>query len=554
MILETLLSWSDLIVFLILSAISIVVLSMNEIKQLQKIYVWFHLAIHLWPFGQFSLNLTDDLRYQWIYVNISFLGIILTSFLWFVISLFFTLRLNRLRTAITRLAILPPLVIAILISLNPWLYWFAEPIDGSYIYRSYGPLFWVLVCMAGTYVILGCLMLISSLRVRGGGLRNQTLLLVFAQLLLVTFWGADMILNLNSFVDKDILPGLSSLGIMLSYLCFAVAVQRYSTYKVVSLAHDTVIDSMDSGLVVLNDKNLVIDTNQTAKRFLALTTGHPFPIEHCIECMDPQDSEDFLHVYTNKPRATIQAELNSLTPTMRHVLMRIHPIIERGQVLGRMITFQDITDWRSMVEELNSKNRDLSARNKELTIIQEELYSANKKLELMATTDSLTGCYNRRYLLQMMEYQISVDNRYRVPFSIILLDIDFFKRTNDTYGHQIGDQVLKQTAEVIAKRLRKTDIFARYGGEEFAIFLPHTKHECAMMLAEELRSLVESNAIRTERGEITVTISVGIASSDEEDTFIEDVNEYIVEMIAKADAALYRAKHLGRNQIAASDQ
>ncbi len=239
---------------------------------------------------------------------------------------------------------------------------------------------------------------------------------------------------------------------------------------------------------------------------------------------------------------------------MRHVLMRIHPIIERGQVLGRMITFQDITDWRSMVEELNSKNRDLSARNKELTIIQEELYSANKKLELMATTDSLTGCYNRRYLLQMMEYQISVDNRYRVPFSIILLDIDFFKRTNDTYGHQIGDQVLKQTAEVIAKRLRKTDIFARYGGEEFAIFLPHTKHECAMMLAEELRSLVESNAIRTERGEITVTISVGIASSDEEDTFIEDVNEYIVEMIAKADAALYRAKHLGRNQIAASDQ
>ena len=388
---------------------------------------------------------------------------------------------------------------------------------------------------------------------RGGGLRNQTLLLIFAQVLLVAFWSADIAFNYNSFKEQDILPGLSSLGIMLSYLCFAVAVQRYSTYKVVSLAHDAFIDSMESGLVVLNDKNIVIDTNTTAKRFMTLKTGHPFPIEFCIECMDPADSEKFLHVYMNKARASIQAELNSLTPTMQHVLMRIHPPMERKHFLGRMITFQDITDWRSMVDELNSKNHDLSARNKELTIIQEELYSANKKLELMATTDSLTGCYNRRYLLQMMEYQISVDKRYRIPFSIILLDIDFFKRTNDTYGHQIGDQVLKQTAEVISSRLRKTDIFARYGGEEFAIFLPHTKHEYAMVVAEQLRSLVESHTIQTERGEITVTISVGIASSDEDETIIEDVKEYIVEMIAKADEALYRAKNQGRNQIAASE-
>src|SRR5690606_19294337 len=137
-------------------------------------------------------------------------------------------------------------------------------------------------------------------------------------------------------------------------------------------------------------------------------------------------------VYMNKPKASIQAELSSFTPSMQHVLMRIHPLTDRKQrLLGRMITFQDVSEWRSMVEELNVKNHDLSLRNKELTAIQEELYSVNKQLELMATTDSLTGCYNRRYLFQIMEYQISVDKRYPVPFSLILLDIDYFKQRSE---------------------------------------------------------------------------------------------------------------------------
>ena len=110
-----------------------------------------------------------------------------------------------------------------------------------------------------------------------------------------------------------------------------------------------------------------------------------------------------------------------------------------------------------------------------MTRIQQDLSDANKKLEQLATTDSLTGCYNRRYLYQMMEYQISVDARYGAPFSLILLDIDYFKQTNDKYGHQIGDLVLRHTADLISSRLRKTDILARYGGEEFAVFLPHTE-------------------------------------------------------------------------------
>jgi len=552
MIGERLDDWFELIVFIVILLLSVYVLSVNEIKHLRKVYVLFHIATLLWPFGQFSINMTDNLTYQWAYLNVSFIGVVLLSYLWLVISFLFTQDSNGMRKVYMRLAALPPLVIVSGITLNPVFGWFVQPRGDSYVFREYGPMFWALVCMAGLYLLIGCLLLLLTLQERDGAMRKQSLLLITGQVLLVVCCCADVVLNVGVSVGRNISPGLTSAGILASYLCFAIAVQRYSVYKVISIAHDTAIDSMESGFVVLSDRNIVIDMNQTARRFIPVKIGQPFPIDRCVECMDTQDSEDFLHVYNNKPKASIQAELSSYAPTIPHVLMRIQPIHDRRQVfIGRMVTFQDITEWRSMVEELNTKNQDLSIRNKELTIIQEELSSVNKKLELMATTDSLTGCYNRRYLFQMMEYQISFDRRYQIPYSIILLDIDYFKQTNDTYGHQVGDKVLKQTAELISSRLRQTDIFARYGGEEFLIFLPHTKHEYAVKLAEQLRSLVERNTVQTDQGSIGITISIGIASSDDEGVHdIEDVKSHILEMVARADDALYHAKHQGRNRVA----
>jgi len=546
--------WYELIVLVLVMGLSIYVLSINEIKQLQKIYVLFHVSMFLWPLGQVSINVTDDLTYQWVYLNISFIGIILISYLWLLISLQFSL-VYRLRKFFLRLAAIPPIIIAICVTLNPVFHWFVRPLNGSYIYREYGPIFILFVCVAAAYVFIGILILLFTVRKREGAMRKKAMLLCVGQTVLLIFGISDAVLNWHSVDDMVIYRGLTSTGILISYFCFFVAAQNYSPYKVVSLAHDAVIESMESGLVVLSDRNIVIDMNQTARRFTSAKMGQPFPIEDCLECMDPRYAENFLYVYTHKPKSSIQAELSSFVPTIQHVLMRIHPIVHRNQrFLGRIITFQDVTEWRSLVDELNTKNLDLQMRNEELTQIQEELYDANKKLELMATTDSLTGCYNRRYLMQMMEYQITVDKRYRVPFSFILLDIDYFKRTNDTYGHQVGDQVLKQTVDLISSRLRQTDIFARYGGEEFAIFLPHTKREFAVKLAEELRLLVENNTMETDLGAVKITISIGIAGSDDVDLDrAEDVKSYIAELIAKADAALYRAKNQGRNRIAASE-
>lgn len=546
--------WFELAVCIILFLMSVYVLSSNEIKQLHKLFVLFHLVTLLWPFGQYSIYMTDDLENQWAYLNVSFIGIIMYSYLWLIISFLFSQNAKGTSKVFMKLALIPPLVIGAGISLNPVFGWFAQPVDGSYVIREYGPLFWALISMTFIYIAIGCMLLWSTMRKRGGTMRKQSILLLSGQVLFLLLSGTDIVFNVLGIGFDNIYHGFTSAGIMASFICFAVSVQKYSTYKIVTIAQDNAIDSMESGLIVLSDQNVVIHMNQSAKTFIPVKIGQTFPIDRCLECMDPQDSEEFLYVYTHKAKATIQAELVSFSPTIEHVLMRIQPITDRRQsFIGRMVTFQDITEWRNMVEELNNKNRDLSIRNQELTNIQEELFRANKKLELMATTDSLTGCYNRRYLLQMMEYQINFDRRYNIPYSIILLDIDYFKQTNDTYGHQIGDTVLKVTADVLSSRLRQTDILSRYGGEEFLIFLPHTQREYALKLAEELRVLVETNSIQTNQGIIGITISIGVASSEDLDhKKFDDVKSLIVELIAIADEALYRAKNQGRNRIAAA--
>src|SRR5690606_21370483 len=110
-------------------------------------YVPFFFAMMFWPFGQFSLKLTDQLHYQWAYLNASFIGLVLISYLWLVISFLFAQRWSRFHRFLLKLAAVPSLVIAVCITLNPLFGWFAEPLYGGYIYRSYGPVFWVMAAL-----------------------------------------------------------------------------------------------------------------------------------------------------------------------------------------------------------------------------------------------------------------------------------------------------------------------------------------------------------------------------------------------------------------------
>lgn len=172
-----------------------------------------------------------------------------------------------------------------------------------------------------------------------------------------------------------------------------------------------------------------------------------------------------------------------------------------------------------------------------------ELEEANKRLEQLATTDGLTGLANRRTFDAALHDSFALEKRRGSPLSLVMIDIDFFKQYNDTFGHPAGDSLLKAVATSIRQETRAHEMVARYGGEEFAIIMPGSDGNAARVLAERLRRTVEtfSESLRP------VTISLGIATSSQATVNPEH-------LLAEADAALYHSKHHGRNRITHFDE
>jgi len=165
------------------------------------------------------------------------------------------------------------------------------------------------------------------------------------------------------------------------------------------------------------------------------------------------------------------------------------------------------------------------------------------KLFMAATHDNMTGIYNRSAFIEKAASQINFHARKERPLTFLLIDIDHFKRINDTYGHQIGDDVLNEFVSVIKLQLRSYDLFGRFGGEEFVILLPETDRNEAEEVSERLRHTVELQPFIMEDNEISYTISIGAV------TLIPDQNTTIDLMFNCTDKALYRAKESGRNRV-----
>jgi len=174
--------------------------------------------------------------------------------------------------------------------------------------------------------------------------------------------------------------------------------------------------------------------------------------------------------------------------------------------------------------------------------LQNELIAARDELQFKATHDSLTGIPNRAAALEAIHHERSRQVRERGSFGILLIDIDHFKRVNDTYSHLVGDLVLKTVAQRIVSCVRPYDTVGRYGGEEFLVVIPHSDSSGTLSLAERVRKRIESAAFPTNAGPLHVTISCGAA------TCSSDAPVEVEALLYLADEALYRAKAAGRNR------
>ncbi len=258
----------------------------------------------------------------------------------------------------------------------------------------------------------------------------------------------------------------------------------------------------------------------------------------------------------------IGGTLKSLQANLRHLTWQTEMVAsgdftQRVEFMGKFSH-----SFNAMVEKLDLTLKELVRKETESRQTNEELLKeisirkqteaalreSKEQLRLLAITDSLTGLYNRRYFFELAEIEISKSIRYSHPLSVMMFDIDFFKRINDTFGHTAGDMALKTIAEITSRMLRKSDILARYGGEEFIVLLPETSASEASATAERMRKQIENTTLEMEKRQITVTVSFGISDFFRKKN--SEAQEIILsEFISTADQALYASKNAGRNKV-----
>ncbi len=301
-------------------------------------------------------------------------------------------------------------------------------------------------------------------------------------------------------------------------------------------------------LVMRSDILVGILTERDLLKLLARgkEKGQDIPLSDPVEkfmTVDPitaDISEDYNIVY-----------MKMKTHNIRHI-----PVVSGDTVMG-IVSIRDLIHFYQ--NKLETAFLEAQKEIKELHNIIElssgdqldKLFDEISRYKELSLTDYLTGLYNKRYFQARFTEEVARARRYHADLSLLFSDIDFFKRVNDAYGHSVGDEVLRQTANLLTgvigqinviSHLRKSDIVARYGGEEFVIILPETSAKGAVLAAEKLRRAVEESTIQIENTEIKITMSLGVAELSENASNCEEI-------IRQADAAMYQAKKSGRNKV-----
>jgi diguanylate cyclase (GGDEF)-like protein len=250
-----------------------------------------------------------------------------------------------------------------------------------------------------------------------------------------------------------------------------------------------------------------------------------------------KNKKSFYYNEINFPDSPIQIYNKILTNVSFNNYRQVFilPLIANEKVLGCSV----ILSKNGALERVSvRKTLEVLAHNAAILIQNAQLY---KDMENMASLDGLTNLYNHRYFKSQLALKLLEASRYRQNVSLIIGDIDHFKDINDNYGHQIGDKILVNIANLLVKSVRGIDLIARYGGEEFAIVLPNTDYIGAIVIAERIRNELNNKNIVIEGNSFKITISFGISS------YPFDANN-LDELIKKADKALYFSKTHGRNK------
>lgn len=319
----------------------------------------------------------------------------------------------------------------------------------------------------------------------------------------------------------------------------------YNGLKILNSESSRLVSSLNIDVIA---RNLCEGAGKIAASqvFFFLSAGKEFELIHHTENIDETRRQfdlkgTFINMGTENKEPLYMSDVSDYkgpvlpfrTGTVRSVI--VIPMRYENKLLGLLSMLSSKKDFLDMfqVEILKVMSNQAAT-----SIANARLHA---EIEKLATTDGLTGLYNHRMFQEKLTEELKRLNRYSEPSSLMLTDIDYFKKINDSYGHPVGDLVLRNVAGIISETIRDIDIGARYGGEEFSVILPRTDAEGARKIAERLRKNVMNKTFSSDGISFKITISIGIAVSPTDAKNKE-------ELIERADQALYHAKHNGRNQ------
>jgi len=338
--------------------------------------------------------------------------------------------------------------------------------------------------------------------------------------------------NYTELADLDLAP----ISFCVSTILYAYAIFRHQFMDLVPVARGHLIESMSDGVLVLDEHGRIVDINPAMRNILenepASYLGQNAAV---ILKLWEQNVDQLLNGVETRTELKIARKKSS------YLDLRIISLYDDNhRINGRLMVFRDITDRKEVEKDLRRAMDRLQTQLIEIGVLQSQLRE-------QAIRDALTNLFNRRYLEETLERELARATRESYPLCVIMMDLDYFKDINDTYGHEAGDVVLKTLAETVMRKSRQGDFVCRYGGEEFVLVMPNIGIEKTSERAEDLHATINALNIPYGRFNLTTTISMGIAWYPAHGTTKEA-------LMRAADIAMYVAKNTGRNRVIIYDE
>jgi diguanylate cyclase (GGDEF)-like protein/PAS domain S-box-containing protein len=475
----------------------------------------------------YALHLSTCIRPEpYFWSKLMFLGVVMVPAGFLVWASRYTKYDGWVNNRSISLLLIEPILFNIIIWTDPWHGLFS----GNFIKTgSLGIAFWLHSAYSYILLIIGGVMLFLNWLQIPSGFRKQALLVLLG-LPISTLANAATIFRLTPFINIDFSP----LGFFAASAIFTYAQLRHHLFDLLPVAHHTVLENMLDGVMVLDTEDRIIDLNKSAQEILGININKALGKAAGSALPAWQEAEA-----QSARKKDINIEVLVKGTEKRIIDLSITALYDRrNQPYGKLVILRDITNIKHIENALRETNENLSQKLAEIETLQ-------IKLKEEAIRDPLTSLYNRRFLQETLNREIAHANRARIPLSLAMLDLDRFKKINDTYGHAIGDLFLIALGNLLAQKTRSSDVSCRYGGEEFVILMPAATLAEATQRIEQLR--VEFSAIKIDAGtgKISITLSAGVAGYP-----LHGDNDK--SLLDAADRALYAAKAMGRNCVLAA--